>query len=515
MFKQKLIVSLLISALGATGCATPTFTEKQTNKRVTADVSREINTIVDAPKPAAVREIHQPLVDFTRSPVKRRGDVNIKAASAPFGPLISEVARKAGYSVVFAQSVEANRPVTAEFLDALPDEALRTLAFMAGYAAVIDVDRRTVTVAETATYTFKIPGSVLTGLRATYTSGGNPSATSGGSNGGSSGSSTGSSGSSGSGSGGSTGGSSSSGGSVQSSFSISGSEGTANQSLSRMITETAGSNAQVSVAESGFVTVRANGQALRRVNDFLAKLCKDAMTQVEIEASIIEVTLTNEFAMGISWEKVLRQASSPVNIALSGASLLNPNLSVTQTGASSKSIIQALQSFSDVKVVSQPRLVAMTNTPANFIEGTQRPYLGSVEQTQSSGLGGAPTVSGNLSFVIDGLSFGVVPSVIDSKTIQITMMPVLSSVGDREDFDLGSGSRLSAYNQSTKQTFMRVMAESGRTLVLGGIRVGTAEDSTSVLTSVRNRNQAREIVVLLRANIIPAPEYNPLVGESI
>lgn len=166
-------------------------------------------------------------------------------------------------------------------------------------------------------------------------------------------------------------------------------------------------------------------------------------------------------------------------------------------------------------MVSQPRLVAMTNTPANFIEGTQRPYLGSVEQTQSSGLGGAPTVSGNLSFVIDGLSFGVVPSVIDSKTIQITMMPVLSSVGDREDFDLGSGSRLSAYNQSTKQTFMRVMAESGRTLVLGGIRVGTAEDSTSVLTSVRNRNQAREIVVLLRANIIPAPEYNPLVGESI
>ena len=240
------------------------------------------------------------------------------------------------------------------------------------------------------------------------------------------------------------------------------------------------------------------------------------MTQVEIEASIVEVTLSNEFAMGISWERVLRQASSPINIALTAGALTNPNLSITQTGASSKSIIQALQAYSDVKVVSQPRLVAMTNTPANIIEGTQRPYLGSVEQTGSNGLGSSPTVSGELSFVIDGLSFGVVPSVINDKTIQITMMPVLSTVGEREDFELGTGgSRLTGYNQSTKQSFMRIMAESGRTLVLGGLRVGTNESNTSLLTSARSRNQAREIVILMRANIIPAPAYNPLVGESI
>lgn len=512
MRKQTLLAAVLASSMIATGCAVPTYTAKQNSDRLAENVAKESRAFALEAKPAAVREINQPLIDFSRSAVKRKGDVNVKAANAPFGPLISEVARKAGYSVAFAQNVEASRPVTAEFLNSVPDEAIRTLAFMAGYAAVIDEDRRTVTIAETATYTFKIPGSVLTSLRANYTSGGNPSSSSGSSSSGSSSSSA-----SGSSSGsGMTGGSSGSGGSVQSSFSISGSEATPSASLSRMLSEIAGTNAQVAVAESGFVTVKANGQALRRVSDFVSKLCKDAMTQVEIEASIVEVTLSNEFAMGISWERVLRQASSPINIALTAGALTNPNLSITQTGASSKSIIQALQAYSDVKVVSQPRLVAMTNTPANIIEGTQRPYLGSVEQTGSNGLGSSPTVSGELSFVIDGLSFGVVPSVINDKTIQITMMPVLSTVGEREDFELGTGgSRLTGYNQSTKQSFMRIMAESGRTLVLGGLRVGTNESNTSLLTSARSRNQAREIVILMRANIIPAPAYNPLVGESI
>lgn len=503
-------------AAAVAGCAVPTFTLPQAKSESAERIASAAQELASTPRVAArVRELNEPYVEFRRiAAPAQRGDVNVRAASSPFGALVSEISRQAGYSLVLAESVDAARRVTVEFHNAHAEDAIRTTAFLAGYVAVIDRERRAVTVAETATYTFKLPAGVFSQLQAVYSAGGNATSSGSGASGASASGSVGvMPGAAASGPGASTG---APGASVRASFTISGREAVANQSVQRLITEVAGPNAQVVVTELGFVTVRANGQALRRVSDFLKRVSADAMTQVDIEAAVVEVSLANEFAYGIDWRKVLARASGSIYSVSSGAAdLLGANISVMRTGASTSTIVQALNRFTDTQVVSQPRLFTMNNTPANFIQGTQVPYLGDIQQTQSSGVGVAPTTSGSVAFAIDGISFGVVPSVIDGKHVQISLMPVISTLGEAEQFALGESAVLTAYRQSNKQTFMRVMAESGQTLVLGGIRQGTQSADTEFARSTRKRGSATEVVILLRATVVPAPDYDPLTGESL
>lgn len=514
--------ALLVSLL--TGCAAPTLTSEQAKGVTTDRTNRAIAEFAQQQPRGVVREIETPNIDFRKTEApKVRGDVNVRAASTPFAPLMSEIARKAGYSVAFGDMVDLNRKVTVDFNNAFADDAIRTAAFLAGYVAVIDKQRQTVMVSDVGTYTFRLPSGVFSTLSAQYNVGGNPANSGGG----------GGSGAQGGGGGGGGGGTS-----LRAEFSVSGREGSNPQGLTKFLQDLAGKNAEVLVTDSGHISVRANAQALKRVNDFLQNFARDAMTQVEIEASVIEVGLSNEFSLGIQWGKVLNAAGNQmVNIGgLTGATLdslkgvpnaANPSqlvnsaldatantggIGAMRVGASSLSIIKALAQFTDVNVVSQPRLVSLNNVPATFFDGTQLPYLGSVQQTAAATQGGAPTVTGNVAFAIDGVSFSAIPSVVDASNVQITLIPVLSTVGGFSTFLNG---QLTAPKQSNKQTYMRVLAESGKTLILGGIRYSLENKETSLAESTSKRSTTKEVVILLRTNVVPAPDFQPIISESL
>lgn len=514
------ILSALLLTAGLAGCAVPRVTADQATRTTTDRASQAIEAFQQSTRPAAaVREINEPLTDFRKTTAARiRGDINVKAAAAPFAPVLSEIAKKAGYSVAFGDMVDINRKVTVDFTDAVTDDAIRTTAFLAGYAAVIDKNNRTVFVADVATYTFRLPAGVFSALKAQYAVGGNP-ANAGGSSGGGAGGASGSSG----------------GTSLQADFSISGQEGSNPQGLGKFLQELAGKNAQVYVTDNGMVNVRANAQALKRVHEFMKSFARDAMTQVEIEASVVEVGLNNEFSMGIQWGRVIDSATRGAFLGMPGAlaqatagayqagtmNNLIPQMSATAGGAglgtyrvsaNSASIIHALAQFTDVNVVSQPRLLSMNNVPATFFDGTQMPYLGTVQQTAGTGTSAEPTVTGTVAFAIDGVSFSAIPSVVDGNTVQITLIPVLSNVLGFSEFLNGT---LSAPRQSNKQTFMRVLAESNKTLILGGIRYSMDNKDTSLGVSASKKTSSKEIVILLRANVVPAPIFDPIIGESL
>jgi type II secretory pathway component GspD/PulD (secretin) len=150
--------------------------------------------------------------------------------------------------------------------------------------------------------------------------------------------------------------------------------------------------------------------------------------------------------------------------------------------------------------------------PATFFDGTQLPYLGSVQQTAPTTAGGEPTVSGSVAFAIDGVSFSAIPSVVNGNTVQITLIPVLSSVNRFETF---LGGTLTAPVQGNKQTYMRVLAESGKTLILGGIRYNKESKDIKAPAGVSKSSSSKEVVILLRANVIEAPAFDPVVSESL
>lgn len=502
-----------LSAMSLVGCASVSSLAPKTAERADAAIKAFEQ---GAATRAAVREISTPMSDFSRRATPRvKGDVNLRAAAVPFAPVLAELGKQAGYSVAFADNVEATRKVTVNFNDALTEEAIRTTAFLAGYVAVIDKANRTIMVSDVATYTYRLPASVFSELAAQYNVGGNPANSSSGS---------GSSGSSGGGT------------SLRAEFSIAGREGTATSGVTRFLQDVAGRGSEVFVSETGHVSVKGSAQSLRRVTDFMKGFAKEAMTQVEIEASVVEVSLANEFSLGIQWGKVVDRASGGLKGGLVGggasggilgaantgdtAGLLNAvagggsrgGFSTFRVSNSSAALIDALAQFTDVNIVSQPKLLSMNNVPATFFDGTQLPYLGSVQQTAATVAGAEPTVSGSVAFAIDGVSFSAVPSVVNGDTVQITLIPVLSSVNRFETF---LGGTLTAPVQGNKQTYMRVLAESGKTLILGGIRYNKESKEVTAPSGIGKSSTSKEVVILLRANVIEAPAFDPVVSESL
>jgi MSHA biogenesis protein MshL len=520
MTKRLILAAAIASTLA--GCATPFATQHQASTIAASRADDAIKEFEQQGRKGVVREVTGPSVDFQRTaaPVKR-GDIFIKAAGAPFAPLVTELAKQSGYSVAFGDVVDPMRKVTVDFNGAFTEDAVRTTAFLAGYAAVFDRDAHVIYISDVATYNYHMPTAAFQSLQAQYSVGGNPANSTSSGSGGSSG-----------GSGGSSGGTT-----LKADFTITGQEGTNGKGLEKFLKDLAGQNATVLVNDQGTVSVRGNAQALRRVNDFLKGFTHDAMTQVEIEASVIEVSLTNDFNLGIQWGKVLNGASKGFfaggsNIATATVAAAGGDTSTLigqaaaaaagsggiggyRTTASSAAIINALMQYTDVKVVSQPKLVALNNNPATFFDGTQIPYVGQIQQTANSSTGSTtanPTVSGSVSFAIDGVSFSAVPSVVNKSSVQITLMPVLSSVGAFSTFLNG---QLTAPTQANKQTYMRVLAENGKTLILGGIRYNKDTKDTSYGASTSRNSTSKEVVILLRANVVPPSDDDITMNESL
>lgn len=505
--RSTLLISSLLAAGVLSGCAA---TSDKLAPRVSARTEAAVQTALPDAAPAPVITEHTgEYLAIKAVPHGARGDVSLRSAGAPFGPLVAELAKKHGYSIVFAESVEATRKVTADFTQQSLDSVVRGTARLAGYAVVLDKARRVYTVAEQATYVFKLPPSLFQQVGASYSAGGG-GAIGGGAQGG----------------GASSGGASpgGSGGTQSASFSVSGRSSPNSAQIQGMIRDQAGTGSEVSVSDIGLVSVRSNAIGLERAQRFITQLARDALTQVEVEAAVVEVSLQDEFELGIDWNGVIAlglPAGLPqggvIKLAMNGAAAItNPNFSGSFTSASVNSVINSLSKFTDVKVVSRPHVVSMNNIPSTFFAGNNLPYLGS---TSTSSTSTSTTATGEVSFAANGVTFSVVPSVMSDKLVHLTLLPSLSKVNGFSQFNV-NGTVLSAPDQSSRNAYMQVLAEAGKTIIIGGMK-STQDNAASsrgmgvLPVGQKDQGNATELVILLRTRIIPAPVIDPLISESI
>jgi type II secretory pathway component GspD/PulD (secretin) len=339
-----------------------------------------------------VREHHEPMLALRAVPARHsKGPVSLAATDAEFGALVSEVARQNGFSASFAESVDWRRRITVELRDAHAKDALRQLAFSAGYVAVIDEQARTVQVANDAVYTFKLP-AVLFAAR----------------------------------------------------------DRAAVDNLVAAIKDVAGRNAEVAVADSGLVVVRANAQALNRTHGYLRKLAAEAMTQVDIEAAVLEVAQDGR-AGELNWEGVLAAVH-----AAGGAQL-------AVTPASVSTVVATLRQNARVRMLANPRLTVLNQQSATLFAG----------------------------HAAQRASLSVTPFAVDARTAQLRLAPTV-----------GAGP-LDSEAAEAASARVTINAENGQTTIIRGLRLA---DSATV---------ARELVIVLRASVVPARTYDPLVGESL
>jgi MSHA type pilus biogenesis protein MshL len=293
-------------------------------------------------------------------------------------------------------------------------------------------------------------------------------------------------------------------------------------------------NEVVSNRESGTISVLTSSVAHENIQHFLDNVMGSARRQVLIEATIVEVTLNDDFQAGVDWSKVAGgNGWDLTQSVLSEASLLpdqtgfisaifnqNPNSSGDITSVT----IEALDAFGDVSVMSSPKIMALNNQTSILKVATNVVYF-EVDVTSNTLGGTTATVTQTFNTtpktVPVGFVMNVTPFITSDNEVILNIRPtisrVLTFVIDPNPLLLGADppieNRIPIIQVREMESVLRV--GSGDTAVIGGLMEDTAERNSSgipglhdveglgfLFGSRKQQLNKTELVIFLRPRII-------------
>ena len=234
--------------------------------------------------------------------------------------------------------------------------------------------------------------------------------------------------------------------------------------------------------------------------------------QVLIEASILEVTLTNELRFGVDWSLVGAGSKLTGTFADNAAGSIAqqfPGLSVNYLSKTIDATVSALSSISDVQVVSAPKLMVLDNHTAKLEVGDQVPI--STQSAQSTTAAGAPLVT-STDYKDTGVILNVTPRISGDNQIAIDVDQQVSDVAQTTSSSIDSPTIEQRHLSST------LLMRDGGTVALGGlISTGRTKTTTGVpyltkipllgnaFKSTDDQTNRTELIVLITAKIIKDP----------
>lgn len=235
-------------------------------------------------------------------------------------------------------------------------------------------------------------------------------------------------------------------------------------SSSAPVSGLAGSLRIVPNNQNNSLLIYANGEEYGFIREALEKL-DQPVAQVLIEATLAEVTLSDDLRFGVDFS-VLRSGSDGTNtITNSGTtsgtpSSSFPGFSVSVIGSTASAVLNTLQSKTNVKVLSAPKILTLNNEPATLQVGDQVPIV--TQQSQSVTSPGAPIVN-NIELRDTGVILQVTPRVNDSGTIILDISQEVSDVAPTTTSGINSPTIQQRRLAST------VATRSGQMIALGGL----------------------------------------------
>lgn len=224
--------------------------------------------------------------------------------------------------------------------------------------------------------------------------------------------------------------------------------------------------------------VHASRRAYRRIESAIRQM-DIAPSQVLIEASIIEVSLTDKLQYGLQWYfndslggrlsgstgtgSLSRGTTSALSRVLPGF-----NYTITDAAGSVRAVLSALASETGLKVVSSPSLLALDRQAAEIRVGNQQPILSSTTTTDGGNVTQAVTYKDT------GVLLRVVPRINSNGLVTLDIAQEVTDVGG---IDTATGQR--SFLQRSLQS--RIAIPSGQTAVLGGlIRDNTSNNQSGL-----------------------------------
>jgi len=208
-------------------------------------------------------------------------------------------------------------------------------------------------------------------------------------------------------------------------------------------------------------------------------------TQVLIEASIVEVTLSDDLEYGLQWafsdsrattgytgSGALNGVGGTATAGTLGSALTGFSYALKNPAGNVRAVLNALSKKTSVKVIASPSLMVLDNHAASIAVGTQTP----IQAGTTSNLEGTVT-STNIQYKDTGVNLMVTPSVNAGNIVTMQVDQSVTDVGSKDEV---SGQR--AFLQ--RQLSSKVAVRSGESIVMGGLiqdRSSTSKSGVPIL----------------------------------
>jgi MSHA type pilus biogenesis protein MshL len=294
-------------------------------------------------------------------------------------------------------------------------------------------------------------------------------------------------------------------------------------------------------AASGTISVLGNERQHQLIQQHIDSITNAVQRQVLIEATIVEVTLSNAYQGGIDWSRLAIRGGITLTqrllggfgtgLAQAGANFFqlgyaNPNSSVGNINAS----VKLLQEFGNTRVLSSPKLMALNNQTALLKVVDNVVYFEIQAQTTTSTTGPAVTTFNTTPKIVAvGVVMGVTPQISDDGRVSLNVRPTISRIlrfRNDPNPSLCDANRLNCVVSPVPEVQVREMESvlqvgSGQTVILGGLmqddvrfnreqvpgadQIGSAGD----LLRFRNENATKtELVIFLRPTVVSNPSLD-------
>ncbi|MDR0379167.1 MAG: pilus (MSHA type) biogenesis protein MshL [Candidatus Accumulibacter sp.] len=274
--------------------------------------------------------------------------------------------------------------------------------------------------------------------------------------------------------------------------------------------------------ETGVIAVRATSRQQEKVREFIERVTRSARRQVMIEATIIEVDLSDSYQQGIEWSKLFDRTGFSLipaaNAQSAGANVSPFSLTYRNASRGLEAILAMLRGFGTTKVLSSPKLTVLNNQTATLKVSEDFVYF-KVDQSIAAGNSNTDAVTSTTTTpqsVSIGFFMNLTAQVGDDDMITLNVRPSISSISALKQ---DPNPVLTVVNEvpqiRTREIESMMRVHSGDIAVLGGLMEDRMENRSGrfpvigdiplvgeLFTTRSDISRKSELVIVLRPTVI-------------
>jgi len=286
---------------------------------------------------------------------------------------------------------------------------------------------------------------------------------------------------------------------------------------------------------SGTVTVNATEKQHQLIQQHIDSIVTSMQRQVLIEATIVEVQLSNNYQAGIDWSRVSQSGGIAFTQALLGSNLstapffalfYNQN---DQRQGQVQLTVKLLEQFGNTRVLSSPKLITLNNQTALLKVVDNVVYFEIKSETTQAQTTALSTVTTTPKTVAVGVVMGVTPQIGDDQRVSLTVRPTITRLNPQQPFVNDPNPTLCDVNRTnclqnpvpqvqTREMESVLQVANGQIVVLGGLMqdesqrtrdqvplLGNVPDVGDALAFRNDRVTKSELVIFIRTTIVTNP----------